>query len=297
VDDAVPGNAPRLPTERSGYAAPGEVAARRDSMAAAVAAGAWRIDAPQQETKLAGVRVLRFPPPDRPARGVVLHLHGGGFRIGCPEMLAPFAAALAARCEVEVICPDYRLAPEHPFPAGLADAHAVMSTLLKAGESPLILCGDSAGGALAAASTALSTMDKARPAGLVLLSAWLDLTVTSRSYDDNASSDPLFSRRSALDAAVLYLQGMSPQDPLASPLFGPVTGFPPTLISIGQEEVLADDGRKFYMALKGAGIEVSLHAVTSMEHVAVTRNLSLKGAKETFAAVADFIDRLTRLRS
>jgi monoterpene epsilon-lactone hydrolase len=260
-------------------------------MTAAIAAGTWRIDAPQYEANLSGVRVLRFPPPHRPARGVVLHLHGGGFRIGCPEMLAPFAAALAASCGVEVICPAYRLAPEHPFPAGLADAHTVMTALLKCSERPLIVSGDSAGGGLAAGLAALSAMDKVRPAGLVLLSPWLDLTVTSRSYDEHAASDPLFSRGSALAAAGLYLQGTSPQDPLASPLFGSVAGFPPTLISIGQEEVLSDDGQRFYLALKAAGIEADLHALTGMQHVAVTRNLSLKGAKETFAALAQFVDR------
>jgi len=257
----------------------------------AIAAGTWRT-AGQQEAELGGVRVLRFRPPDEPVCGV-LHLHGGGFRIGCPEMVAPFAASLVARCGVEVICPAYRLAPEYPFPAGLVDAHTVTKVLRQVRDYPLIISGDSAGGALAAGLTALSLVDEARPAGLVLLSPWLDLTATADSYDDYAASDPLFSRSAALQAAALYLQGITADDPLASPLFGPVTGFPPTLISFGQEEVLSDDGRRFYAKLQAAGAEAYMHAVTGMQHIAVVRNLSLQGAAETFAAVAEFIDRIT----
>lgn len=285
--------APKLPAERPGHPPPPEIAARRKAMAEALAAGTWRVDAPQQETNLGGVRVLRFPPPAGSPRGTVLHLHGGGFRIGCPEMISAYAAALASRCGVEVVCPAYRLAPEHPFPAGLADARAVMTALHNKRGNPLILSGDSAGGGLAAGLAALAVADDPRPAGLVLLSAWLDLTVTSRSYADNAANDPLFSLAEAQKAAALYLQGASARDPLASPLFGSVDGFPPTLISIGQEEVLADDGRHFCETLRAAGIRASLHAVPGMEHVAVTRNFSLQGAAETFDAVATFIDRVT----
>jgi acetyl esterase/lipase len=262
-------------------------------MAAAIAAGNWRTGAPHHEASLGGVRVLRFtPPPGRPARGVVLHLHGGGFRIGCPEMVGPFAAALATRCSVDVVCPDYRLAPEYPFPAGLRDTRAVMLALRGADEGPLILSGDSAGGGLAAGLAALSVEDRHRPAGLVLISPWLDLTVTSNSYTDNATRDPLFSRAEALKAAALYLQGATAQDPLASPLFEPVRKFPPTLISVGLEEVLLDDARQFHAKLLAEGADARLCAIAGMQHVAVTRNLSLPGAAETFEAIAAFLDGL-----
>lgn len=279
------------PAERPGRPAPADIAARREGMAGAIAAGTWRTDPPPEELTLDGVRVLRFRPRG-PARGVVLHLHGGGFRQGCPEMIGPYAAALAERCAVEVVCPAYRLAPEHPFPAGLNDAAKAYRALRREGGGPLIVAGDSAGGGLAASLTALVASQGDAPAALILLSAWLDLTVTAESYAANAASDPLFSRESAEAAAELYLQGHSPHDPLASPLRAPLHAHPPTLVNFGEGEVLADDSRAFHAALQAAGATAELHPVAGMDHVAVTRGLTLPGAPETFAAVTGFIDRV-----
>ena len=228
------------------------------------------------------MRVLRFDPAGRP-RATVLHFHGGGFRQGRPELSAAFAAALAARCGVRVICPAYRFAPEHPFPAALHDACAVARAL----DDP-ILSGDSAGGGIAAALGQLCP--EAR--GLVLLSPWLDLTVTSACYADNAATDPLFSQASASEAAAQYLQGVPADAMLASPLFADPRAFPPTFVSAGDGEVLADDARSFHARLVAVGVEAQLLIVPGMEHAAVTRGLSLRGAAETFAAVAGFVDAL-----
>lgn len=282
----------QLPAVRPGTPAPPEIVERRRAMEAAIAAGTWLIDAPHQAVDLNGVRVLSVLPRGRHAHGTVVHLHGGGYRIGCPEMVGPYAAALASRCGVEVVCPAYRLAPEHPFPAGLVDACSVLRALRRACEKPVILSGDSAGGGLAAALTAISVSEGNPPEGLVLLSPWLDLTVTNPSYDQCAGSDPLFSRGEAAKAAALYLQGESARHPLASPLFGALKGFPPTLASSGREEVLWGDARAFHAELLAAGTEAQLHGISGMQHVAVTRNLSLPGAAETLDAVADFIDRV-----
>jgi len=133
-----------------------------------------------------------------------------------------------------------------------------------------------------------------RPQGLVLLSPWLDLTNTSPTFLTNAATDPLFSLASAREAADLYLQGHSPEHPLASPLFGPLAGFPPTYISIGAEEVLAEDGRRLSESLRAAGISAELHPVRGMEHVAVTRDLALPGSAETFERAAGFIEACLR---
>jgi acetyl esterase/lipase len=260
-------------------------------MAGAIAGGTWRTDPAPVEGVLDGVRVLRFRPAG-PARGVVLHLHGGGFRQGCPEMIGPYAAALAERCGVEVVCPAYRLAPEHPFPAGLNDAAKVYRALRREGGAPLIVSGDSAGGGLAASLTALVTSERDAPAALILLSAWLDLTVSAESYRANAATDPLFSRESGEAAAELYLQGHTPEDPLASPLLAALEGFPPTLVNFGEGEVLADDSRAFHAALQAAGVTAELHPVPGMDHVAVTRGPTLVGAPETFATVAAFVGRV-----
>jgi acetyl esterase/lipase len=190
-----------------------------------------------------------------------------------------------------VLCPAYRLAPEHPFPAALNDVMAVVESLMPSSR-PLLLGGDSAGGGLAA-STVRLCIDRGVPVrALALLSAWLDLTVSSSSYEDNACTDPLFSRAAAEEATLLYLQGLSAREPLVSPVLGSVVGFPPTFVSIGAGEVLADEGRRFHQSLQTAGIRAELLAIVGMEHVAVTRNPQLTGAAQTLDALVRFIDRL-----
>ncbi len=273
---------------------PLHVGQRQLNLSAAVNAGIWRTNPLPQEVIIAGCRALRYVPPGN-SRGTVLHLHGGGFRIGCPEQVGPFAAALAARCGVTVVCPAYRLAPEHPFPAALADVLAVMVALADAAtDTGLVLSGDSAGGGLAAGLAALASDISVRPVGLVLLSPWLDLRVSSPCYQENAASDPLFSAQSAREAAELYLQGHSPSDALASPLLGEVENFPQTFINVGNGEVLADDARRLGDKLREAGIPVEIQTIEGMEHVAVTRNRALTGAAETFDALTAFVDRILR---
>ena len=273
----------RLPPERPGHAAPADLSARRAELAQAVAAGYWRTEPEAEQIEIGGVRCLRFAPSIAP-RGTVLHIHGGAFRIGCPEMMGPFAAALATRCGVTVICPAYRLAPEHPFPAGLNDCLAVLAALA---EGPVILSGDSAGGGLAAS---VAADPPASLAGLALLSPWLDLTVSRASYAANAQTDPLFSAASAQEAAVLYLQGVAPDEPRASPLLGPVGGFPPTLINVGAGEVLLDDARALHARLRESGVPARLEVIEAMDHVAATRDRTLPGAAQAFDGLAAFID-------
>ena len=277
-----------LVAQREGVAAPPDLAERRAGLAAAVAAGYWRTDPAPAELVLNGVRCLRFAAPGQ-ARGTVLHMHGGAFRIGCPEQLGPFAAALAARCMVDVICPAYRLAPEHPYPAGLSDGLAVLTSLVEGAVQPLVLAGDSAGGGLAASLATLALRSGYTVAGLVLLSAWLDLRAVQPSYQRNAATDPLFSSHAAHEAAGLYLQGHRPDDPLASPLLGDVTGFPPAYVNVGTGEVLFDDAALLVNRLRDAGVSSRFHPVEAMEHVAVTRDKNLTGSAETLAALASFL--------
>lgn len=280
---------PKLPPERPGYPASPELQARRDSLTAAINAGKYQTSPLPNESVLNGVRLLRFATKDDPHTAVV-HFHGGAFRLGNPEMIGPFAAALCTRCNIEVICPDYRLAPEHPWPAALYDGVKTIDALLSSGYVNLIISGDSAGGGLAASLTALCVASGIRIAGLVLISPWLDLTLTSDCYAINAATDMLFSHQSAADAAQLYLQGVTAEHPLASPALGNVADFPPTLISVGSGEVLAGDGERFHLKLQRAGVKSLFIATAGMEHVAVTRGLQLPGAAETFEAMTKFID-------
>lgn len=285
-----------LSGEREGPTAPPFLASLRLRMAEAVQAGNWAVTPPAEQDRIDGIRVLRFAPKRRP-RAVFVHFHGGGFRLGCPEAMGPYARRLADRCAVEVLCPAYRLAPEHPFPAGLNDGLAVIRALAAANDVSLIVAGDSAGGGLAASLTALLVANGTPPQGLVLHSPWLDLTVSAASYQTNAETDVLFSRDAAITAAELYLQDRSPSDPLASPMFAPLAGFPPTLITVGTGEVLLDDARRMRDRLQAAGADVRLVEVEGMDHVAVTRGVYLVGAAAAFGATADFLDCLLRPRS
>lgn len=279
-----------LPPETNGRPAPADLVARRVGLAAAVASDIWRTEPESVQEVIGGVRCLRFVPPRRvAARGTLLHLHGGAFRLGCPEQLGPFAAALAARSRVDVVCPAYRLAPEHPFPAGLRDARAVFCALA-AEERLIIVSGDSAGGGLAAGVVAMALGDTVQPVGLILLSAWLDLRVSSGSFETNAETDPLFSFASAREAAELYLQGTAADHPLASPLFGDLSSFPATFINVGAGEVLIDDARAFHIRLHEAGVPVDLEIISGMDHVAVTRGFDLSGAARTFESIVKFVD-------
>ncbi len=278
-----------LPPERTGHAAPTDLAERRAGLATAVAAGYWRTDPAPEEVQIGGVRCLRFS-PSGDSRGTILHMHGGAFRIGAPEQIAPFALALAQACAITVICPAYRLAPEHPFPAGLNDGWAVLRALAEAEGHPLILSGDSAGGGLAASLAALAHQAGIPLAGLALLSPWLDLSVTDPAFTTNAATDPLFSAEAAREAATLYLQGQSANDPLASPLLGEVSGYPPTYVNVGMGEVLVGDALRLRDRLEQAGVPVTLHAVDGMEHVAVTRDMGLVGSEETFAGLVGFVE-------
>lgn len=275
-----------LPPRRTGHAPPDELVPSREGLAKAVAAGAWATDPAPVEERIGGVRILRWGSAE--ARATMLHFHGGGYRLGCPEMEGPFALRLAQRCRVEVVVPQYGLAPEQPFPNGLYDALAVLRATT--GERPVFVSGGSAGGGLAAALALLAAAEGIALAGLTLHSPWLDLAVDAASYEENAALDALFSRASAESAAALYLQGHDCRDPLASPLLAEPHNFPPTLISVGTGEVLADDARSFAARL---GEKADLLLVPGMEHVAVTRAPGSTGADQVFEAVCAFIE--TRL--
>lgn len=285
-----------LPAERPGRPADPDLAERRGQMQAGIDAGVWKTEKPPVETTLAGRRCLRFAPDGKP-RGYLLQFHGGGFRIGLPEFEGLFAEALVKRCGIEVVVPQYRLAPEGPFPAGLIDAHEALKALrVEVGDDAiLIVGGDSAGGGLAAGLAVLcAAQGGPRIDGLLLLSAWLDLRVTAATYASNAATDPIFSKESADAAAELYLQGFDPTHPLASPLLAPLEGLPPTLVSVGTGEVLFDDSLLFHEKLVQAGVPSTLSAVDGMDHVAVVQSLSKPGAAETFEEVVKLVESVLR---
>jgi acetyl esterase/lipase len=190
-----------------------------------------------------------------------VYFHGGGYRQGSAAWSTPFATRLASATGSTVVVVEYRLAPEDPFPAGLHDAAAVYGQLLDERHQTVVAAGDSAGGGLAAALAVAAAMsDMPLPAGLVLMSAWLDLTCTASTYESCAESDELFSLASARAAADLYLQGEDPSQPLVSPALASMDAWPPTLLLASTGEVLLQDSIRFTstVALGGGSVTAVL---------------------------------------
>lgn len=213
-----------------------------------------------------GIDGLWLDPPGGPTTDMLLWLHGGAFMVGSSETYRPLAHALATEAELSVFVPDYPLAPERPFPAAL-DACGRVFDLLEAAGHRVVVCGDSAGGNLAAAMV----QDRLRvgrlvPAGVWLLSPYLDLTHAGESWQARAAADP-FLPASDDSAARFYTQGANPADPRVSPLFGPVEGFPPALIQVGSDEMLYSDSRNFTMRLWAAGCHAVFQEWVGQAHV------------------------------
>jgi acetyl esterase/lipase len=281
----------QLPPRRDGHPADDELAARRAGMAGVAppdpGAGTG-VDVRPEAAGGVEVVVCRPPDPD----GVLVHLHGGGYRLGSATYSAGFGARLALATSCTVVVPEYRLAPEHPFPAALHDAAEVYDVVVDRTAGPVFVGGDSAGGGLAAA-LAVAAVAAGRPAplGLILWSPWLDLRIEAPTFTSRAETDQLFSRASALAAAGSYLQGVDPAHPLASPLLADLAGLPPTLLFAAEDEVLLDDSVSFGSALAHAGIPVESHLVPGVQHVWPVITPDHPESAAAIAAAAAFVAR------
>jgi len=213
--------------------------------------------------------------------GALLYLHGGGYCVGSPRTHRELAGRLARVANRVCIVPDYRLAPEHPFPAGLDDAFAVYQTLYQTAELPPVLAGDSAGGGLA-----LALLLRLRDDGLpmpprtAVLSPWTDLGLTGGSIHDRKARDP-YMTEAALE---VFAQAYAPPDirrqVLVSPLYADLGGLPPVWIEVGSEEVLFDDAARFHARAVAQGIEATLYVGEGLFHVWQ----AVPGAQEALAA-------------
>ncbi|HSL49606.1 MAG TPA: alpha/beta hydrolase [Candidatus Deferrimicrobiaceae bacterium] len=209
------------------------------------------------------------PPAAEPGR-VVLYLHGGGYVIGSPRSHRHLAAAIAGAAGASALLLDYRLAPEHPFPAAVEDATAAYRWLLEQAIAPgrIVIAGDSAGGGLTVAT--LLALREARvplPAAGVCISPWVDLTCSGASYGTKADVDPIVRRAGVEEMAQAYLGPTLPRTPLASPLFADLRGLPPLLIHVGSDEVLLDDAVQLAARARAAGVETTLEVYERMIHV------------------------------
>lgn len=249
-----------LPTVREGIPASPELEARRE------------LFAPTQIDPSLGVSVESAAFAEVPCQVInpagavtILYFHGGGYRMGSPEAYLAYGAILAAGADAAVVAPRYRLAPEHPFPAGLHDAVAVYQELAEKSDAPIVLAGDSAGAGLATAVAVTAGEGDVRgPAGLMLLSPWLDLRCSSSFYE--TSSDRFFARSTAESAREDYLQGIPADDVLASPLLADHFHLPPTLIQVGGDEALVGDAVGLAMSLAGNNVSCTLEILAGQCH-------------------------------
>jgi phosphinothricin tripeptide acetyl hydrolase len=209
-------------------------------------------------------------PPAAVAGRVVLYLHGGGYVIGSPRSHRHLAAAIASAGAANALLLDYRLAPEHPFPAAVDDAVAAYRWLLDQGIAPrhIVIGGDSAGGGLTVATLlALRDASVPLPAGGVCISPWVDLTCSGESYRIKAEADPIVKSGPIEEMARAYLGDRDRRAPLASPLFADLRGLPPLLIHVGSEEVLLDDAVELSERARQAGVTAALEVWDEMIHV------------------------------
>lgn len=198
----------------------------------------------------------------------VLYLHGGGHVFGSIKSHRHFVSRLAVATKATAWHIDYRLAPEHPYPAAIEDALIAYRAILASGIAPtdIVVGGESAGGNLAAALLLKLKDEKLpQPAGLYLLSPWLDMTTTAESYEKVGARDPMISREGIVGVATAYLGGQ-PDTPLASPVRADVAGLPPMLIQVGSEEVLLSDSTAFANNAAMTGIDVTLRVWAGMPH-------------------------------
>jgi len=201
----------------------------------------------------------------------VLYLHGGGYVIGSPRSHRHLAAAVARAAGVACLAPDYRLAPEHPFPAAVDDALAAYRWLLETkriAPRRIVVAGDSAGGGLTVALLlAAREAGLALPGGGVCISPWTDMTASGKSYETKAASDPMVTRQGLGEMTAAYVGKSDPRGPLVSPLFADLRGLPPLLIQVGSEEVLLDDAVGLADRARAAGVEATLEVWEPMIHV------------------------------
>ena len=230
-------------------------------------------------------------PKDERRSGVILYLHGGGYTCGSLEYAKGFAATLASQCGVRVFCAAYRLAPENPYPAAVDDALEAYRYLLKKGYAPrqILLCGESAGGGLIyALCLRLRQEGLELPCGLIGISPWVDLTGSGQSYETNRDNDPSLTQELLEFYAKCYTT--DPADPLCSPVFGDLTGFPPSLLFAGGDEILLDDARALHEKLVQSGCRSTLHIAPERWHAYVLYCLS-ENMEEDMEAIDRFLTK------
>ena len=219
---------------------------------------------------------------------IFMFLHGGGYYRGSAIASRRIASKLSVACGCRCLTVDYRLAPEHPFPAAVDDAYTTFKWLLRHGYTTdqIIIGGSSAGGGLAASLLAkLTLMNEEQPAAAILLSPWTDLTQRAETFVTNAKSDPSISKVYLDRMAELYLNGTDPKAPLASPIFSNFEGLPPILVQVGKSETLYGDAQTYLNKAQLAGTNIELESYDDVPHGWHNSDHIIPDIPETSAAI------------
>jgi monoterpene epsilon-lactone hydrolase len=242
---------------------------------------------------LGGVPGFWVHPADWQSSEAIVHLHGGWFNFGSAKAYRHLVGHIAARAGARAFIPDYRLAPEHPYPAAAEDALACYQGLAQRGVHRIALAGDSAGGNLALVLASRVTGEAAaiNPTlvGVAVLSPVTDLTLSGASYETRADADPLFTRPQVAELVHSYLGSAEPRGPLASPLHGRHSGMPPIRIHVGDDEVLLDDSLRYVQLAVAAGVDARADVWMGMPHGFPGSVGRLKAAAQALDAIGAFL--------
>jgi len=226
----------------------------------------------------------------------ILHLHGGWFNWGAAQAFRKLVGHIAIAAGADAFIPDYRLAPEHPFPAAVKDVEVCYRGLIDRGIKKIALTGDSAGGNLALVLLSIASA-QAGPAGIapegaVALSPVTDLALTGESFETRAEADPYFVKSQVAGLVRSYLGENDPKNPLASPLYGDLAGLPPVRVHVGDDEVLLDDSRRYVERAVAAGVDAKLDLWMGMPHGFVSSVGNLHAANQALGAIGTFLNDL-----
>ena len=252
-----------------------------------------RDDVTFEADTLGGVRGLWVHPADWRSGEAIVHLHGGWFNFGSARAFRHLVGHIAARAGARAFIPDYRLAPEHRFPAATDDVLACYRGLGGSGVRRIALTGDSAGGnlalGLASRVTGEAVSTNATLVGIAVLSPVTDLTLSGAAYETGADADPFFTRPQVAELVHSYLGSADAKHPLASPLHSQLAGMPPVRIHVGDDEVLLDNSLRFAERAVTASVDARLDVWMGMPHGFAGSIGKLKAAAQALDAVGAFL--------
>lgn len=248
-----------------------------------------RDDVTFEADTIGGVPGLWVRPIESPSDAAILHLHAGWFTYGTAHAFRHLVGHVAARAGVPAFIPDYRLAPEHPFPAAVEDVAACYRGLERRDIRRIAITGDSAGGNLA-----LVLATRVSAVAVAVQSPVTDLTLSSETYETRAEADPISTRAQVAELVQAYLGDADPKDPRASPLFAPLSGLPPISVHVGDDEVLLDDSRRYVARARAGGVDASLDVWMGMPHGFTSRVGTLKASALALDAIGEFLRKALR---